>query len=74
MRVAGVDPHVEVRPSLLSITPAGVAERGRQVLAACPRQGLPKANGMAGGQAEDVKTAAAPTSRPPATLKFTSSY
>ena len=56
--LAGVDPYIHDRLGLLSLTPAGLAERDRQVLAACHRHGLPLAISMAGGYAEDVNTIA----------------
>ena len=53
--LAGADPYVGDRLGRLALTKAGLAERDRQVLAACRRHGLPVAVCMAGGYAPDVE-------------------
>jgi acetoin utilization deacetylase AcuC-like enzyme len=53
--LAGADPFAGDRLGLLSLSKAGLAERDRQVLAACQAQGLPLAVCMAGGYAPDVE-------------------
>ncbi|HEX4853318.1 MAG TPA: histone deacetylase [Arenimonas sp.] len=52
--LAGADPFVGDRLGHLALSKAGLAERDRQVLAACRRHGLPLAVCMAGGYAPDV--------------------
>jgi acetoin utilization deacetylase AcuC-like enzyme len=52
--LAGADPFEGDRLGLLALTKAGLAERDRQVLAACRKAGLPVATSMAGGYARDV--------------------
>jgi acetoin utilization deacetylase AcuC-like enzyme len=52
--LAGADPYVHDRLGHLALSKAGLAERDRQVLAACAGAGLPLAISMAGGYAEDV--------------------
>jgi acetoin utilization deacetylase AcuC-like enzyme len=51
--LAGADPYVGDRLGHLSLTRAGLAERDRQVLAACRDHELPVAITMAGGYATD---------------------
>jgi acetoin utilization deacetylase AcuC-like enzyme len=53
--LAGADPYAGDRLGYLALSKAGLAERDRQVLAACRRQGLPVAVCMAGGYAPDVE-------------------
>lgn len=53
--LAGADPYVGDRLGRLALTKAGLAERDRQVLAACRASGLPIAVCMAGGYAPDVE-------------------
>jgi acetoin utilization deacetylase AcuC-like enzyme len=53
--LAGADPFVGDRLGFLALTKPGLAERDRQVVAACRRAGLPLAISMAGGYAEDVE-------------------
>lgn len=52
--LAGADPFEGDRLGLLALTKAGLAERDRQVLAACRRAGLPVAISMAGGYAREL--------------------
>jgi acetoin utilization deacetylase AcuC-like enzyme len=52
--LAGADPFVGDRLGHLALSKPGLAERDRQVLAACRRHGLPLAVCMAGGYAPDV--------------------
>lgn len=52
--LAGADPFVGDRLGYLALSKPGLAERDRQVLAACRRHGLPVAVCMAGGYAPDV--------------------
>ena len=52
--LAGADPFVGDRLGYLALSKPGLAERDRQVLAACRRHGLPLAVCMAGGYAPDV--------------------
>jgi len=52
--LAGADPYAGDRLGYLSLSKPGLAERDRQVLAACARHGLPLAVCMAGGYAPDV--------------------
>lgn len=52
--LAGADPYAGDRLGRLALSKAGLAERDRQVLAACARAGLPLAVCMAGGYAPDV--------------------
>jgi acetoin utilization deacetylase AcuC-like enzyme len=52
--LAGADPYVGDRLGHLALTKPGLAERDRQVLAACRRHGLPVAVCMAGGYAPEV--------------------
>ena len=52
--LAGADPYAGDRLGLLALGKAGLAERDRQVLAACARHGLPVAVCMAGGYAPDI--------------------
>jgi acetoin utilization deacetylase AcuC-like enzyme len=52
--LAGADPFEGDRLGLLALTKAGLAERDRQVLAACRKAGLAVAASMAGGYARDV--------------------
>jgi len=51
--LAGADPYAGDRLGYLSLSKAGLAERDRQVLQACRRNGLPAAISMAGGYAPD---------------------
>jgi acetoin utilization deacetylase AcuC-like enzyme len=51
--LAGADPFAGDRLGGLALTHAGLAERDRQVFAACARAGLPVAASMAGGYAPD---------------------
>ena len=53
--LAGADPFVDDRLGHLALTKAGLAERDRQVLAACRRAGIPVAVTMGGGYAPDVE-------------------
>ena len=53
--LAGADPFEGDRLGLLALTKAGLAERDRQVLAACRSRGLPLAVSMAGGYAAQVE-------------------
>ena len=53
--LAGADPFVGDRLGYLALSKPGLAERDRQVLAACRRHGLPVAVCMAGGYAPDVQ-------------------
>jgi len=53
--LAGADPFEGDRLGLLALTKAGLAERDRQVLAACRRAGLGVAVSMAGGYASRVE-------------------
>lgn len=53
--LAGADPFEGDRLGHLALTKAGLAERDRQVLAACRSQGLPVAVSMAGGYAPEVE-------------------
>ena len=53
--LAGADPFAGDRLGYLALTKPGLAERDRQVLAACERHGLPVAVCMAGGYAPDVR-------------------
>lgn len=53
--LAGADPFQGDRLGYLALSKPGLAERDRQVLAACRRQGLPVAVCMAGGYAPDVE-------------------
>ncbi len=53
--LAGADPFEGDRLGLLALTKAGLAERDRQVLAACRSRGLPLAISMAGGYATQVQ-------------------
>jgi acetoin utilization deacetylase AcuC-like enzyme len=75
--LAGADPFAGDRLGGLALSFAGLAERDRQVFAACARAGLPVAASMAGGYAPDpddivaihlqtVRLAAASTRRAPA--------
>ena len=52
--LAGADPFEGDRLGLLALTKAGLAERDRQVLAACRKAGLAVAISMAGGYAREV--------------------
>lgn len=52
--LAGADPYVGDRLGGLALTKPGLAERDRQVLAACERHGLPVAVCMAGGYAKEI--------------------
>ena len=52
--LAGADPFAGDRLGYLALSKPGLAERDRQVLAACRRHGLPLAICMAGGYAADV--------------------
>jgi acetoin utilization deacetylase AcuC-like enzyme len=51
--LAGADPYAGDRLGHLCLSKAGLAERDRQVLAACRRHGLPLSVSMAGGYATD---------------------
>ena len=51
---AGADPFHGDRLGLLALTKAGLAERDRQVLAACRKAGIPVSIAMAGGYAPQV--------------------
>jgi len=53
--LAGADPYAGDRLGHLALTKAGLAERDRQVLAACRRAGIPVAVTMGGGYAPDVE-------------------
>jgi acetoin utilization deacetylase AcuC-like enzyme len=53
--LAGADPYAGDRLGPLALSKAGLAERDRQVFAACARHGLPVAVCMAGGYAPDVE-------------------
>jgi acetoin utilization deacetylase AcuC-like enzyme len=53
--LAGADPYAGDRLGHLALSKAGLAERDRQVLAACRRHGLPLAVCMAGGYAPQVE-------------------
>jgi acetoin utilization deacetylase AcuC-like enzyme len=53
--LAGADPFVGDRLGRLALSKAGLAERDRQVFAACGRHGLPVAVCMAGGYAPAVE-------------------
>lgn len=53
--LAGADPFVGDRLGHLALSKAGLAERDRQVFAACRAQGLPVAVCMAGGYAPDIE-------------------
>ena len=53
--LAGADPYAGDRLGHLSLSKAGLAERDRQVFAACRAQGLPVAVCMAGGYAPEVE-------------------
>ncbi len=53
--LAGADPYLGDRLGGLALTKPGLAERDRQVFAACRRQGLPVAVCMAGGYASEVE-------------------
>ena len=53
--LAGADPFAGDRLGYLALSKPGLAERDRQVLAACRRHGLPVAVCMAGGYAPDVR-------------------
>ena len=53
--LAGADPFGGDRLGLLDLTKAGLAERDRQVLAACRKAGVPVAISMAGGYAPRVE-------------------
>jgi acetoin utilization deacetylase AcuC-like enzyme len=53
--LAGADPFAGDRLGYLALSKPGLAERDRQVLAACRREGLPLAVCMAGGYAPDVQ-------------------
>ena len=52
--LAGADPFQDDRLGLLALTKAGLAERDRQVLAACRKAGIPVSIAMAGGYAPQV--------------------
>ena len=52
--LAGADPFAGDRLGLLALTKPGLAERDRQVFAACRGQGLPVAVTMAGGYAVEI--------------------
>lgn len=52
--LAGADPFEGDRLGLLALTKPGLAERDRQVFAACRSQGLPVTVTMAGGYARDI--------------------
>jgi acetoin utilization deacetylase AcuC-like enzyme len=52
--LAGADPFEGDRLGLLALTKAGLAERDRQVLAACRKAGMAVAVSMAGGYAREV--------------------
>lgn len=52
--LAGADPFIGDRLGHLALSKSGLAERDRQVLAACRRHGLPLAVCMAGGYAPEV--------------------
>lgn len=52
--LAGADPYVGDRLGHLALSKAGLAERDRQVFAACGQRGLPVAVCMAGGYAPQV--------------------
>jgi acetoin utilization deacetylase AcuC-like enzyme len=52
--LAGADPFEGDRLGLLALTKPGLAERDRQVFAACRGQGLPVAVTMAGGYAREI--------------------
>ena len=52
--LAGADPYVDDRLGRLALSKAGLAERDRQVLAACRAGGVPVALAMAGGYARDI--------------------
>ena len=52
--LAGADPFHGDRLGLLALTKAGLAERDRQVLAACRKAGIPVSIAMAGGYAPQV--------------------
>jgi acetoin utilization deacetylase AcuC-like enzyme len=53
--LAGADPFAGDRLGYLSLSKPGLAERDRQVIAACTANGLPLAICMAGGYASDVE-------------------
>ncbi len=53
--LAGADPYAGDRLGHLALSKPGLAERDRQVLAACRRHGLPLSIAMAGGYAPDVE-------------------
>jgi acetoin utilization deacetylase AcuC-like enzyme len=53
--LAGADPFTGDRLGRLALTKAGLAQRDRQVLDVCRRQGLAVAVCMAGGYAEAVE-------------------
>lgn len=53
--LAGADPYAGDRLGHLALSKAGLAERDRQVFAACRAQGLPVAVCMAGGYAPEVE-------------------
>lgn len=53
--LAGADPYAGDRLGHLALSKAGLAERDRQVFAACARHGLPVAVCMAGGYAPEVE-------------------
>ncbi len=53
--LAGADPYAGDRLGHLALSKPGLAERDRQVLAACEAQGLPVAVCMAGGYAHDIE-------------------
>lgn len=52
--LAGADPYEGDRLGRLALTKTGLAERDRQVFAACVRHGLPLSISMAGGYAPEV--------------------
>lgn len=52
--LAGADPFAGDRLGYLTLSKPGLAERDRQVLAACRMHGLPLAISMAGGYAADI--------------------
>jgi len=53
--LAGADPFAGDRLGYLALSKPGLAERDRQVLAACRSRGLPLAISMAGGYAADIE-------------------
>jgi len=53
--LAGADPYAGDRLGRLALSKAGLAERDRQIFAACARAGLPVALAMAGGYARSIE-------------------